>query len=373
MRKVIIIGPIPPPVHGVTVAIKRVLGSQIGNRCRLIHLDTSDHRDVSTIGAADLLNYWHALRSYLLLIAYCLWYRPDVVYVPISQSLIGYLRDSVYLFITRLFSRATIVIHLHGGHFGRFYESSNALTKNYVDFSMGLVGRAIVLGEVFKPIFARWLSAERIDVVPNGTDNFVAGIENKLGLQSRTAHNVTFLSGLMRTKGIVEFVRAALRCLDEEPGLNFRVGGEWWNEDETIKDTTLAAIEERYADRIQFLGLVTGKQKEELFLGTDIFVLPTYYPFEGQPTVIIEAMAAGCPVISTNHAAIPETVIDGETGILIPPRDSGALAEAILTLVHDRATFRQMSKAAYRRYREHYTSEKSNDLLFKSFQSAFVG
>jgi glycosyltransferase involved in cell wall biosynthesis len=176
----------------------------------------------------------------------------------------------------------------------------------------------------------------------------------------------------MRTKGILDFVKAAGLCLDNTPRLHFRIAGEWWNEDRTIRDETLAAIEDRHASRIQFLGLVTGKQKEELFLNTDIFVLPTYYPFEGQPTVIIEAMAAGCPVISTKHAAIPETVIDGQTGILIPSRNPQALAEAILGLVNDCAKFQQMSRASFQRYHEHYTAEKSNDLLLKSFQSAFV-
>lgn len=370
MFTVIIIGPLPPPVHGVTVAIKRVLESHIGDHCGLIHLDTSDHRDVSTIGAADLLNYSHAIRSYLVLIVYCMRYRPDVVYVPISQSLMGFLRDSIYFFITRLFSRATVVIHLHGGHFGRFYEMGSNWTRRYVDFTMGMVGRAIVLGRTFIPIFTRWLPECRIDVVPNGTDSLITGIE-KVGKRGREARIITFLSSLMRSKGILDFVRAAGLCLDEEPGLGFRIAGEWWNEDRTIRDETLAAIEERHADRIRFLGLVTGKQKEELFLSSDIFVLPTYYPFEGQPTVIIEAMAAGCPVISTNHAAIPETVIDNNTGILIPPRDPKALAAAILTLVQDCATFQRMSRAALQRYREHYTTEKSNDLLLKSFQSAF--
>jgi len=371
MNTVIIIGPLPPPVHGVTAAIKRVLESEIANYCQIVHLNTSDHRDVSTIGAMDVLNCLHAVRSYLLLIVYCLYHRPDVVYVPISQTLIGWLRDSVYFFISMLFCRATIVIHLHGGHFGKFYETGNIVVKRYVDFIMGFVGRAVVLGQVFKPVFTRWLPPERIDVVPNGTDAPIGAVEAKLGQERRAARNVTCLSSLMRTKGILDFVKAAGICLDNEPGLMFSIAGEWWNEDSTIREETLAAIEERHADRICFLGLVTGRQKEDLFLDTDVFALPTYYPFEGQPTVIIEAMAAGCPVISTNHAAIPETVIDGQTGILVPPRCPEAIAEAVLALVHDESMFQQMSRAAFERYRNNYTAEKSNDLLLGSFRRAF--
>jgi glycosyltransferase involved in cell wall biosynthesis len=234
-----------------------------------------------------------------------------------------------------------------------------------------MVGRAIVLGRTFIPIFTRWLPVSRIDVVPNGTECLNNGIEKKIGKQRRKARTITFLSSLMRTKGILDFVRAAGRCLAQEPGLKFNIAGEWWNEDPTIRDETLSAIEERHTAKIRFLGLVTGKQKDELLLSSDIFVLPTYYPFEGQPTVIIEAMAAGCPVISTNHAAIPETVVDGHTGILIPPCDPETLSEAILTLVHDHAKFQQMSRSAFQRYQEQYTAEKSNDLLLKSLKLAF--
>ncbi len=369
---VIVVGPLPPPIHGVTVAIRRLLESHVADRCRLVHLDTSDHRDVSTIGAADLLNYWRGIRSYLTLMGYCLKYRPDVVYVPISQSLIGYLRDSVYFIIARLLSRANVIIHLHGGHFGRFYEARNGCTKRYVDFTMGLVDRAVVLGRTFIPIFSRWLPDNRIDVVPNGADRLTSGAEEKLAKQGRQVRSITFLSSLMRTKGILDFVIAATLCLDEEPDLDFTIAGEWWNEDRTIREETLASIDARHADRISFLGLVTGQKKDDLFLRTDIFVLPTYYPFEGQPTVIIEAMAAGCPVVSTRHAAIPETVIDGVTGLLIQPRDTEALAAAILSLVHDAAKFQQMSVAALERYRALYTSERSNDLLLRSFESTFI-
>jgi glycosyltransferase involved in cell wall biosynthesis len=370
MKTVVIIGPLPPPVHGVTVAIRRVLDSGLRDRFRLVHLDTSDHRDPSTIGSTDFWNCWYALKSYVMLFLHCLRYRPSVVYVPISQSWVGYFRDSFYFAIARIFSPARVVVHLHGGHFGRFYETGSRLTKRYVDATMRLVSRAIVLGDVFTPIFARWLPKERIDIVPNGTDCVPADVKGKLGRRDFGIVNVTYLSSLMRTKGIVEFVRAAVLCVEEMPELRFHIAGEWWNEDPTVREDTLACIMERHRDRIRFLGLVTGEAKDRLFVSTDLFVLPTYYPFEGQPTVLLEAMAAGCPVISTPHAAIPETVADGVTGILVPPRSPERLAEAILSLARDPEKARAMGFAAYRRYLERYTSEKSNDLLLASLRAA---
>ena len=61
----------------------------------------------------------------------------------------------------------------------------------------------------------------------------------------------------------------------------------------------------------------------------DVFVLPTFYPFEGQPLVLLEALAAGVPVVSTFHAGIPETVRNEKEGLLVPANDPPALAGAI--------------------------------------------
>jgi glycosyltransferase involved in cell wall biosynthesis len=78
-------------------------------------------------------------------------------------------------------------------------------------------------------------------------------------------------------------------------------------------------------------------------------------------------MAAGCPVISTNHAAIPETVINGETGLIVPKRDPQSLANAISFFVNNNKMLKKMRKKSYRRYKKLYTAEKSNSILIKSF------
>lgn len=370
MKTFIVIGPTPPPVHGVTVALERMLRAPRPSGCSFVHLDTSDHRGVGTIGVWDFLNIWLGIKSFACLAIYCLRYRPDAVYVPISQSSIGYIRDSFYLLITRLFSRAKLVIHLHGGYFGELYDSSGYCFKKYVDLTMRTVTRAIVLSHCFVKIFERWLPEHAIDIVPNGTQFDDRRVERKLASVGRRARRITFLSSLMRSKGVIDFVLAAVHCLEEMPELEFAIAGEWWNEDPTVQPETLGALDSRYLERIHLLGLVTGKQKWELLFKSDVFVLPTYYAYEGQPTVIIEAMAAGCAIISTTHSAIPELVAHGTTGLLVPPRSPRALAGAILRLVNSSVEFSTMAEASYERYRLSYTTQRSNELLLRSLQKA---
>jgi glycosyltransferase involved in cell wall biosynthesis len=236
---------------------------------------------------------------------------------------------------------------------------------------MRCVERVIVLGRVFKPIFAVWIGDDRIDVVPNGTDLKIEGVAEKLQAPNRDGLTITYMSNLVPTKGIEEFVRMACDVLRHEPDVTFLVAGDWLARGTPEEQKVERLLDESgFRDRIRFLGEVRGGEKAALLVRTDVYVLPTYYPFEGQPNAIIEAMAAGCAVVSTDYAAIPETVIDGETGIIVPIRDVPALTAAVRRLCRDRDALWEMAKASYARYRQGYTGEQSSDRVGASILRA---
>src|SRR5581483_10677278 len=91
--------------------------------------------------------------------------------------------------------------------------------------------------------------------------------------------------------------------------------------------------------RVQLLGALSQAAVLEMVAAADIFALASVIDAQGAsdvfPTVIIEAMAAGRPVVSTRLAGIPEAVVDGETGLLVPPGDPAALATALERLIRD--------------------------------------
>lgn len=367
----VLVGPTPPPVHGVTVSTVRLLQSGIHREFKVFHLDTSDHRSVSTIGALDLTNIALALKSYAQLICCCIRHRPDIVYVPISQTFVGLARDAFYLILPKVFSAARIVVHLRGGYFGSFYEKGGPAVKLLVDLAMRFVDRVIVLGECFRSIFTRWVKEDCIDVVPNGTD-FINETNYSKTIKTEGFPIVTFMSSLIRSKGIVDFIRAAISVSKLEPTTKFIVAGEWWPQESALKgevESILAAAPDTV--NITFCGLVGGEEKKALLKRTDIFVLPTYYPFEGHPNAIVEAMAAGCPVISTNHAAIPETVMDGESGLIVEARNPAMLASAILRLLRSDDLLQKMSINSFARYKECYTAARSNQLLITALRRSF--
>ena len=90
----------------------------------------------------------------------------------------------------------------------------------------------------------------------------------------------------------------------------------------------------------------------ELLAGADLFVLSSRS--EGLPLSILEAMAAGLPVVASSVGGVPELVVEGETGLLVPPGDPHALAAAMERLLDDPALRRRLGAAGRTRVSEHF-------------------
>jgi len=113
---------------------------------------------------------------------------------------------------------------------------------------------------------------------------------------------------------------------------------------------------------VRCLGVVPKNTPEGLdrllaaYAEASVFVLPSLYEPFG--IAFAEAMAHKVPCIGADNCAMPEIVVDGETGFLVPVSDAGALAHRMLDLLKDPAACRAMGEAGYRRYREHYTWDR---------------
>lgn len=118
------------------------------------------------------------------------------------------------------------------------------------------------------------------------------------------------------------------------------------------------------ASRIQILNAVPRDQIHLVYAEHDIFVFPSLV--EGLPCVLMEAMAAGMPVITTETCGMPDVVEDDFNGLLIPPADSAALEEAILSLTRSeslRARLGRAASASMRRYTWSRAGRAFNELL----------
>lgn len=104
--------------------------------------------------------------------------------------------------------------------------------------------------------------------------------------------------------------------------------------------------------------LIGFRNDARRFMSTfDVFVLPSTSP-DPLPTVVLEAMSANVPVIATAHGGALEMVVDNKTGLLVPPGDSKALAEAIQLLLDNPLNARRMGEAGHLRFKEHFSLDR---------------
>lgn len=143
--------------------------------------------------------------------------------------------------------------------------------------------------------------------------------------------------------------RYLLEAIAELPGVTAVLVGEG----KLRRDLERLAAELGLADRVTFTGV--RDDVPDLLASLDVFALPSL--FEGLCLAVIEAQAAGVPVVATPVGGLRETVIDGETGLLVPPRDSRALAEGIRWLLEHPAEAARMAQEAKRRVFERFSEQ----------------
>ena len=362
--RVVFLGPVPPPYMGPTLATEVSLGSRLREEFDLIHLDTSDPREIETLGAIDFWNIYLALKFYLLLFWMILRHRPQLVYVPISQTTIGYLKDSGFILIAKVLGRR-VLCHLRGGNFSNWLQSASGATRLYVRLVHGLVDGQIVLGQSLKGLFAGILPPERLFVVPNGKD--VA-----YGAKPASAGKVRllFLANMVRTKGPMDVLQAVPAVVERCPEAEFLFAGAW--EDPVLKDEIETFLRDRPHLPIRWLGPLKGQEKQSALMSADIFLFPTYYPPEGHPWVIVEAMAAGLPVISTDQGAILESVQDGRNGFIVAKQNPAELADRAIELIRDADRRQSMGREGRRLYEERFTEERMVANLGAAFRAVLA-
>jgi glycosyltransferase involved in cell wall biosynthesis len=166
---------------------------------------------------------------------------------------------------------------------------------------------------------------------------------------------------LSREKGFGVLLEAAAGLCRAHPGLGVAVFGE-------------GALRGDLEGRIAGLGL-TGRvvlpgfrtDLDALIPAADVFVLPSFT--EGLPNVVLEASAAGVPVVATAVGGTPEVVADGETGSLVPPGDPAALAAKIDALLRDPALRSRMGDAGRKRMRDVFTFDAQASAYLKLFDT----
>ena len=125
---------------------------------------------------------------------------------------------------------------------------------------------------------------------------------------------------------------------------------------------------------VQFLGVITQQEQRDLLEQSIMFVQHSVVAAngdsEGTPVAILEAMAAGLPVVSTQHAGIPSVITHGKTGLLVPEQDIDLMAEMMVTLLTDIDQAKRLGAAARLHIKAHFTLQQHIDTISKAIHDS---
>jgi len=346
---VLVIGPTPPPFNGMSVATDLAL-QVLGKTVSVIHLDTADRRNLSNVGKVDFVNVFLAVKHAVKYLYLVLTKSPDFVYIPIAQEQLAFLRDAMFLVPAR-FLHKKVVIHLHGGYFDKFYRSSPRVMRWLVNYALGHSVRAVVLGDSLRNMFRGLLPQDRVRVIPNGIPD---AFESNDISGDCSRPTILFLSTLMQEKGVFELIKALPGIAKDVPDMRAVFAGEWLRPQEQAAANNIIR-EFKMEPFVEFLGPVAPPFKHQILRAAHVFVMPTHYRNEGHPYVILEAMSAGLPIVSTAVGCIPETVLDGVNGFIIDPNNIDELIHRVVSLLSDKSLRNRMGRASRERFLGNYT------------------
>ena len=200
-------------------------------------------------------------------------------------------------------------------------------------------------------MIARGVPAERVTCVPNG----VPAVSHVRERRPPDDHWTLGTMALFRPRKGIEVLLEALAMLRSR-GVNVRLRAVGGFETPAYESATLALADRLgLADAIDWIGFTRGVNRE--LAKIDLFVLPSLFG-EGLPMVVLEAMAAGLPVVASRVEGVPEAVVHRESGLLVEPGSVSQLAGAIEEIVGGKIECDALRRGAQRRHAERFSDIK---------------
>lgn len=319
--KILFFGPLPPVFTGQSIAFSYALSSI--NKDSVLVVDTQRYKN-------KWVCFFYIQFTVLKLL---ILNNIDTIYITSSRSILGFFREYLILILAKHLN-IRIVNHLHGSDFNDFY-SSNFLLKPIIRSIYSHISTSIVLLDEMKEQYKHFPNM-KLEVVSNCYDpiyeNEIIDFESKSG--------IVYLSNIMYSKGIIDFLDSLKIVLSKSKTKIYIAGsflGDYLKTNEEIKTNFISKVNllnKEFNNRVKFLGTLEGIEKMELLKRTAIFCLPTFYKTEAFPLSIIEAMALGNAIVTTNHNYLP-SIINSQNGMLVPTSNVTELANSLLYLCND--------------------------------------
>lgn len=282
----------------------------------------------------EVIIFLKALFKYIFLLST---HKVHIVHCHSSGG-ISFYRSSFFVFIGKVF-RKKVLIHLHASNFYDYFLEGSRMKIKLLHSILRLADLIIVLCSDWEKKLAEKYRLENLLVLPNPVNSEAIRLNTtseKKELDPKL--KVIFLGFLIRSKGIFDIIKLVGKFKEKNiTNIEFVIGGKGEEEREFLRKIKESELE----NYIEFLGWVSNG-KYELLQNSDVFFLPSYK--EGMPIAILESMACGLPIISTDIAGIPDLVKNDYNGYLFAPGDIEGFFKALLSILNNKSKLEELGQ-----------------------------
>lgn len=346
LPKLLLLSPLPPPAGGIASWTLRLLSSKLIKRYEVHIINTNVGDAIGSPLRQFLDKARYGRDSFRQLRRELRVFKPDIVHINTSGTVAGLIRDLAFMAIAKEHGAKT-VLHFRGGRF-----AGNGIPNALMPLAVRGVRQADLVLALNRTILGE-LQQHRIE-----NAQLISGLIPARDpiIRSRAQNSmvsVLYVGWVTPTKGLVELLEA----IADVPNVRLTILGRFVDiggkDSAALAHSTVARL--ALSDRVFFAGEVSLAEVWEHYAQADIFTLPSWS--EGFPNALLESMMAGLPSVVTAVGAMPEAVVHGETGLLVPVRDRAALASAIQRLADSPEMRAAMGQAARERVMRCYEAE----------------
>ncbi|MBN2544682.1 MAG: glycosyltransferase family 4 protein [Spirochaetes bacterium] len=356
--------PLPPPVTGQSIISKAVY-EHFNNKHNIVLFNYQR----TSLSKSTILNFGQIIKTFnFLKIIKKYRDRADLVYLNLSVSLLGNLKDIFILFMLGKLRKKTI-IHLHSGGFLRYIKRSFFIVKLLNKLLMKDIYKGIVLGESLKDNLLNLMDENKISVINNFYEPDILISEDQLKKKwdridwdTDGKLNLIFFSNMIIGKGYLDLLNGFLN-LDERTKnkcvLYFT--GEFDN----IGNKRIFLGKIKKITNIYYIENVDGLEKKKLLNKSHAFFLPSRM-LEGQPISILEAYASGCAVFTTNTGGIKDIFNENKNGNFIKGKYDKSISFLISSLINSTEKYKKIAI-----FNRNYSLNYSKDKFLKKIKDLF--
>ena len=369
--KILMIGPRPPQLGGIEFVVDDLLKSKLVEWSQVYHLDTSKPKSRSHSQFKSVSGYARSFRRPLRISFYSFGYSiiallkilmrlafgGDQIVNLHSAAYMSFWEKCLFLDLAKLF-RKKVVVHIHGSNFDRFVQESRGLQRRLLHAHLRRFDCVIALSPLWVKFFADYLPADKIGLSENGiqTEAYAVKVADPAPFPC-----IVFVGEVCQRKGIYDLLDIMPNLVAQLPAVKLIVAGPGEIDQVRQKAENLNLLM-----RVEFVGPQFGLNKLKFLQQGWCFCLPSYA--EVFPVVIIEAMACGLPVVSTQIGGIPDAVVHNETGLLVSAGDRQGLEAALLRILTDQEVRLRMGRQGKQRAFECYDVNMSAAKLQSIYQ-----